>query len=113
MLHLLSGIFAAGMLVSVKAVSEDVPLGEIVFFRAIFAIIPLVIFLWVRGEFPHGLATKKPFGHFFRCSFGVISLFAYFAAIARLNVSEAILIFQLSPILMAFAAAFLLSERLT
>jgi drug/metabolite transporter (DMT)-like permease len=103
----------AGMYVCVKTVSEDVPLGEIVFFRSFFALLPLVIFLWVRHEFPHGLATKRPFDHFLRASFGALALFGSFAAIARLNVAEAILIAQLSPMLMALAAVFLLSERLT
>ena len=59
-LRILSGLLFAGMLISVKAVSEDVPLGEIVFFRCTFALIPLVIFLYLRGEFPGGLARKRP-----------------------------------------------------
>lgn len=112
-LRLLSGLLMAGMFVSVKGVSEDVPLGEIVFFRSFFAIFPLVIFLWVRNEFPGGLATKRPGAHFIRASFGALALFGSFAAVQRLNLAEAILIAQLSPILMAIAAVVLLSERLT
>lgn len=112
-LRVLSGVLMAGMFVCVKAVSEDVPLGEIVFFRSAFALIPLVIFLWLRHEFPQGLATKRPIGHLLRASFGALALFASFAAIARLNVAEAILIAQLSPLLMAMAAVVLLGERLT
>ncbi|MDD9910379.1 MAG: DMT family transporter [Ahrensia sp.] len=112
-LRILSGFLMAGMFVSVKAVSKDVPLGEIVFFRSLFALIPLIIFLWVRNEFPQGLATKRPLDHILRSAFGALALFASFAAIARLNVAEAILIAQLSPVLMAAAAVPLLSERMT
>ena len=112
-LRMLSGILFAGMLVCVKAVSEDVPLGEIVFYRSAFALIPVVIFLWIRREFPGGLATKRPMAHVLRASFGALAMFASFAAIARLNVAEAILIAQLSPILMAISAVVFLSERLT
>ncbi|MEP1649518.1 MAG: DMT family transporter [Paracoccaceae bacterium] len=101
------------MFVSVKAVSEDVPLGQIVFFRSLFAILPLIIFLWVRHEFPSGLATKRPSAHFLQASFGALALFGSFATVARLNLAEAILIAQLSPILVAVGAAVLLSERLT
>lgn len=103
----------AGMFVSVKAISDNVPLGEIVFFRSFFALIPLLMFLWFRGEFPQGLATQRPGAHFLRASFGAIALFGSFAAVARLNLAEAILIAQLSPILMAVAAVVVLSERLT
>lgn len=112
-LRILSGVLFAGMLVCVKAVSTDVPLGEIVFYRAAFAMIPLVIFLWIRREFPAGLATKRPGAHILRASFGALAMFASFAAVARLNVAEAILIAQLSPILMAMSAVLFLSERLT
>ena len=84
-LRILSGILGAGMFVSVKAVSDDVPLGEIVFFRSFFALIPLVLFLWIRAEFPSGLATKRPWGHLMRAGFGAISMFTSFAALARLK----------------------------
>ena len=103
----------AGMYVSVKAVSGDAPLGEIVFFRSFFALIPLLVFLWVRNEFPKGLATKRPGAHFLRASFGALALFGSFEAVARLNLAEAVLIAQLSPILMAVAAVSLLSEQMT
>ena len=112
-LRLLSGLLGAGMFVSVKAVSDAIPLGEIVFFRSFFALIPLIVFLWVRDEFPGGLATTRPGAHLLRSGFGAIALFTSFAAIARLNVAEAILVAQLSPVLMALAAVVLLSERLT
>lgn len=112
-LRILSGILGAGMYVSVKAVSDDVPLGEIVFFRSFFAIIPLILFLWLRKEFPRGLLTKRPFDHFLRAGFGAIAMFTSFAALARLNIAEAILISQLSPLLTAMAAVWFLSERLT
>lgn len=112
-LRILSGVLFAGMLICVKLVSAVVPLGEIVFYRSAFALIPLVIFLWLRREFPSGLATKRPFGHLTRASFGALAMFASFTAIARLNVAEAILIAQLSPIIMAISAVFVLSERLT
>lgn len=113
LLRILSGLLMAGMFVCVKAVADQIPVGEIVFFRSVFAIIPLVAFLWVRREFPHGLATQRPGAHFVRAGFGALALFGYFAAIARLNLAEATLIAQLGPILMAIAAVLILSERLT
>ncbi|GIT93180.1 permease [Jannaschia pagri] len=112
-LRLVSGVLFAGMLVCAKAVSAAVPLGEIVFFRSFFALIPLVIFLWLRKEFPGGLRTKRPGAHLLRSGFGALALFASFAALARLNVAEASLIAQLSPVLTALAAVALLGERLT
>ncbi|MEO0389382.1 MAG: DMT family transporter [Pseudomonadota bacterium] len=112
-LRVLSGLLMAGMYIAVKAVSEEVPLGQIVFYRSAFALIPLVIFLWMRREFPAGLATRRPAAHLLRASFGAVALFASFAAVARLNLAEALLIAQLAPIFMAVAAVAFLAERLT
>ncbi len=112
-LRILSGLLSAGMFVCVKAAGTNVPLGEVVFFRSFFAIIPLILFLWWRGEFPNGLATKRPFEHLLRSSFGALALFASFGALAYLSLAEALLIAQLSPMLMAIGAVVILSERLT
>ena len=112
-LRLLSGFFFAAMVVCVKATSAAVPLGEIVFCRSFFALIPLAGFLWLRGELPGGLKTRRPLGHFLRSTFGAIALFASFASIARLSAAEASLVGYLYPSLTVLAAALFLSERLT
>lgn len=112
-LRVLSGVLFAGMFVCVKAAGPGVPLGEIVFFRSFFAVFPLVAFLWARGEFPQGLATRKPVQHLMRASFGAASLFLSFAALVYLSLAEALLIAQLSPILMAAFAVIFLSEKAT
>ncbi|WP_312410654.1 EamA family transporter, partial [Shinella sp.] len=83
-LRILSGFLFAGMSICIKAMSAEIPVGEIVFFRSAFALIPLVIFLWLRKEFPHGLATRRPLGHLLRSSLGAAAMFASFASIARL-----------------------------
>jgi drug/metabolite transporter (DMT)-like permease len=112
-LRLLSGLLFAAMVVCVKAVSLDAALGQVVFCRSFFALIPLVAFLWLRREFPGGLRTRRPFGHMLRSGFGALAMFASFAAIARLSVAEATLVGHLSPVFTAAAGMVLLSGRLT
>jgi len=112
-LRILSGFLFAAMAVCIKTVSVDVALGQIVFFRSLFALIPLVLFLWLRREFPGGLRTRRPFGHMLRSGLGALAMFASFASIARLPVAEASLIGQLTPVFTALAGALILSERLT
>lgn len=111
-LRLLSGVFATGMVICVKALPA-IPLGEIVFFRSFFALIPLVVFLWMRREFPAGLRTRRPFGHLLRSVLGAAAMFTSFATIARLPVAEATLISYLSPPFTAVLAAIALREVLT
>lgn len=112
-LRILSGVLFTGMVICVKAASEATPLGEIVFFRSFFALIPLVIFLMMRREFPSGLRTKRPLGHLVRSFFGAAAMFASFATVALLPLAEAVLLAQLAPVLTAIIAVLVLSERLT
>ena len=112
-LRIASGVLFAAMLVCVKWVSDEVSLGQVVFYRSAFALLPIVLFLAWRREFPAGLATRRPLGHLLRSSLGAASMFATFAALARLPVAEATLLAQLAPVLMAIGGVVLLGERLT
>ena len=112
-LRILSGVLFTGVFVCVKALSDAAPLGQIVFFRSFFALIPLVIFLMVRHEFPSGLRTTRPFGHLVRSFFGATAMFTSFASVALLPLAEAVLLAQLAPVLTAITAVVFLSERLT
>lgn len=111
LLRVLSGALFTGMLVCIKAVSDAVPVGQSVFFRSLFALLPIVIFLLLRREFPQGLATRRPMGHALRSGLGAAAMFASFAAVALLPVAEATLLAQLTPVFMAIGGILLLGER--
>ncbi|WP_043530901.1 DMT family transporter [Litchfieldella xinjiangensis] len=111
LLRLLSGVLFTGMMVCIKAVSTVAPVGQTVFFRSAFALLPIVVFLALRGEFPRGLATRRPAGHLMRSGLGAAAMFASFAALAYLPVAEATLLAQLTPVLMALGGVLLLGER--
>ncbi|BCB06440.1 permease [Vreelandella venusta] len=110
-LRVLSGVQFTGMLVCIKAVSEEVPVGQSVFFRSLFALLPIVVFLMLRREFPQGLATRRPLGHALRSGLGAAAMFASFAAVALLPVAETTLLAQLTPVFMALGGVLLLGER--
>ncbi|MGP8291818.1 DMT family transporter [Vreelandella zhanjiangensis] len=110
-LRILSGLLFTGMLVCIKAVSDEVPVGQSVFFRSLFALLPIVIFLVIRREFPGGLATRRPLGHALRSGLGAAAMFASFAAVALLPVAEATLLAQLTPVFMAVGGVLLLGEK--
>ena len=112
-LRILSGSLFAVMAIFVKKVSNDVPVGQIVFFRSAFALIPLLVFLWMMGKFPKGLATRRPFDHLLRSALGAAAMFASFASIARLPLAEATLLGYLSPVFTAIAGVVMLSEPAT
>lgn len=99
------------MTLCVKAVTNDIPLGQIVFFRSFFAFPILIGFLWVSGSFPAGLKTKNPMGHAWRSIFGATAMFTGFAALKFLPVAEATMISYLFPVFMMVLAVLVLGER--
>lgn len=110
-LRVLSGALFTGMLVCIKAVSDEVPVGQSIFFRSLFALFPIVIFLMIRREFPEALATRRPLGHLLRSGLGAAAMFFSFSAVAFLPVAEATLLIQLAPVFMAIGGVLLLGEK--
>jgi drug/metabolite transporter (DMT)-like permease len=105
-----SGILFALMVACVKAMSDAAPTGQIVFYRSAYALIPLVGYLWIRGEFPKGLKTKYPIKHVFRCLTGCCAMFASFATLAYLTIAESTMLTYLSPIFVVIFAQIFLKE---
>ena len=96
----------------IKALGNVIPLGQVVFFRSAFALVPLVAFLCWFGSFPQGLATTRPFGHAARCLLGATAMFTSFATIWLPPLAEATMLSYLAPALMALTGWALLGERL-
>jgi drug/metabolite transporter (DMT)-like permease len=110
-IKLLSVLLFAVMSVLVRYVGERVPLGQVVFFRSAFAILPVVaIYAW-RGELAGAVRTGRPLGHVARGLISVVGMFLNFAALARLPLSDATAISFASPLITVALAAVVLKER--
>lgn len=101
------------MVLFIKWLSDEIPVGQVVFFRSAFAMIPLVLFLMWTREFPAGLKTKRPGSHVARCALGCLAMFASFASLKYLPLSHASIIGYMAPILAVVLAAILLKETVT
>src|SRR5262249_3675595 len=84
------------------------PIGEVVFYRSAFALVPiLALYAW-RGELAATVRTERPFGQASRGALSIVGMFANFGALARLPLIEANAISFTSPLIgVAFAALFL------
>ncbi|MEM5582374.1 DMT family transporter [Roseibium sp. AS2] len=105
--------FFALMVLFIKLLSGEIPVGQVVFFRSAFALIPLVLFLMWTREFPSGLKTKRPGRHIVRCLLGCIAMFASFASLKYLPMSHASIIGYMAPVLAVVLAAILLKETVS
>jgi drug/metabolite transporter (DMT)-like permease len=111
LLKLAASLMFAMMSALVRYVSDVTPVGQVVFSRAFFAIIPVVlIFAW-RGELMSAVRTSRPFGHLGRGMISVCGMFLNFAALARLPIVDVTTITFASPLITVALAAMFLKER--
>jgi len=109
-IKLVSVLLFAMMSVLVRYVGETVPLGQVVFFRSAFAIIPVMLIYAWRGELAVAFRTGRPFGHITRGLIAVISMFLNFAALARLPLVDATAISFAAPFITVALSALVLKE---
>lgn len=95
----------------VRLASSDAPTGQIVFWRSSVALIPIILYLMWRGEFPRALRTKRPLGHLKRSTYGCISMFLAFISLAYLPLALATALGFLAPLVLIPIAMITLREH--
>jgi drug/metabolite transporter (DMT)-like permease len=111
LLKLTSAMLFAIMSALVRYVSDLTPLGQMVFFRSAFGIIPVVVIYAWRRELMTAVRTSRPFGHLGRGAISVFGMFFNFAALARLPIVDVTTITFASPLITVALAAVFLKER--
>ena len=110
-LTLISSLLFATMSTLVRYVGGSVPVGQVVFFRAFFAIIPVVVVYAWRNELRDAVRTQRPLGHVGRGLFSVGGMFLNFAALVRMALVEATAISFASPFITVALSAIYLGEQ--
>lgn len=108
-LKILSVTIFVAMSALIKAAGQ-LPSGQIVFFRSLFAILPIVVMLAWRKELRGALYTANPLGHVARGTVGVISMALTFFALTRLPLPEAITLNYAQPLMVVVFSAIFLHE---
>ena len=111
LLKVLSALLFAVMSVLVRSVGERYPVGQVVFFRSAFAILPVVIIYALRRELEAAVRTGQPLRHIGRGLTAVGAMFCNFSALARLPVVDATAISFVSPLFTVAMSALILKER--
>ena len=87
------------------------PLGQLVFFRASFALVPIACLMLFSGTKLSELKTTRPLSHLLRSMAGVSAMFSYFAALAFLPLADVTAIGFASPLFVVALAAVVLGEQ--
>lgn len=94
----------------IKAASTEVPPGQAVFFRSLFAMPVIVLWLASRGELRTGLRPKDPKAHIWRGLIGSMAMGMSFAGLAILPLYEVKAIQYAMPLFVVILAAIMLGE---
>ena len=90
--------------------SEAYPVGQVLFFRGFFGIIP-ILFLIPKDRYLNFYKTSRPFLHFKRCLAGLIALISIFIALRNLPLATVVSISFAAPIFTTIFSIFLLNEK--
>jgi drug/metabolite transporter (DMT)-like permease len=110
-LKLISALLFAMMSALVRQLGDVAPVGQMVFFRSAFAILPLAVVYALRGELMTAVRTGRPFGQLGRGLLSVGGMFSNFSALTRLPLADATAISFASPLITVALAAIVLKER--
>ncbi|MDX1784640.1 DMT family transporter [Roseovarius sp. ZX-A-9] len=94
----------------IKAASETVPPGQAVFFRSMFAIPVILLWLAARGDLRTGLKAHSLMGHVWRGFAGTMAMGLSFAGLGMLPLPEVTALGYATPLLVVIFAAMFLGE---
>lgn len=110
-LKLVSALAFTLMAACARAVSARYPVGEIIFCRSFFAMVPLLLWLGLRGDLASAVRTKNIKGHLKRGVIGSCGMFAGFQALSMLPLPDAVALSYATPLIVVVLAAVLLKEK--
>jgi drug/metabolite transporter (DMT)-like permease len=111
LLKLGSVVLFAAMSALIRWTGQKFPLGQIVFFRSAFAILPVVLIYAWRNELRAAVVTRRPLGHLTRGGQAIVGMFLNFASLTRLPLMDATAISFAAPLITVALAALILKER--
>ncbi|MFP5306217.1 MAG: DMT family transporter [Gammaproteobacteria bacterium] len=110
-LHALAAAAAfSAMGVFIKLAAQTTPNAVVVFVRCVVSLVILLPWLLLRKG-GGGIRTRRLGGHLSRAGFGILAMYAFFYAIARLPLAEAILLTYSTPLWIPLIAWLWLGER--
>jgi drug/metabolite transporter (DMT)-like permease len=111
LLKLISAFLFALMSAMVRWLGEKYPVGQLVFYRSAFGIVPVVLIYAWRRELAAAVRTTRLPGHVGRGTISIGGMFFNFSALARLPIVDATAISFASPFITVALSAIFLGER--
>ncbi|MGF1593432.1 MAG: DMT family transporter [Kiloniellaceae bacterium] len=103
-------VFFAAMDALVKDLGSRYPTLQVMFFRSLFAFIPIGLLIWHSGSL-NSLRVNSLGGHLLRSLVGVGAMFCFFYAYSRMPLAEVVAISFAAPVFVVALSVPLLGER--
>ncbi|QGZ34153.1 DMT family transporter [Stappia indica] len=110
-LKVVSALVFTGMIAMVKLLDGAYPVGEVIFARSFFGMLPVLLVIAWQGKLAEAFSTQRPWGHISRAIVGGTAMSLWFAAIARLPLPDATAISFSAPLVTVALAAIILREK--
>lgn len=94
----------------IKWLSATFPTMQVVFFRSLFALVPIALLVMQQGGLSR-LRTRRPKMHFLRCVIGLGSMVCFFHAFRTMPLAEVIAIGFAAPLFVTALSVPLLKEK--
>ncbi|WP_421952583.1 DMT family transporter [Pelagibacterium sp.] len=92
--------------------AEGVPVGQLIFFRSAFALVPVFLILGLRGQLVDGFKTSRLGSHIVRGMLGTGGMILIFFGLTRLPLPEATTINYATPLFIVIFSAVFLREKI-
>ncbi len=107
----LGASLAFSLMYAMIKLAGSFPVGEVIFFRSAFALLPVFALSAFTVGVRNAVVTQRPLFHILRSIAGVCGMFLNFAALARLPLADLTGFSFVAPIFAVVLAALLLHER--
>ncbi|MEZ5932020.1 MAG: DMT family transporter [Alphaproteobacteria bacterium] len=106
----LAFLLYSSMDMMVKLLSTGYPIHQMLFFNALFALLPIAFAVWRTGGV-RLLRTRRPAGHLLRGAFGMAASFAAMSAFSLMPMADVYAILFATPLLVTALSVPLLGEQ--
>ncbi|WP_417718522.1 DMT family transporter [Salipiger sp.] len=110
LLKVLATLAVTIMFACVRSLDGRIPTGEVVFFRSVFALVPVVLWYGLKGRLAAMVHTESVWRHFGRGLTGTGGMFFNYLALAYLPLAQLTAFSYAVPIFTVIFAALLLGE---
>lgn len=106
----IAATFGFGLMNVIIKYLGHIPIGEIVFFRSLFALLPVFAIAALSGHLSRAFRTNRPQVHVVRALTGTAAMFCYFASITTLPLADSTALSFVMPVFSVVLAALVLRE---